>query len=184
MSTEYVDLLLKMLRQSGFTIDPGLSDDEIAATEATYGFRFPADLRQLLQRGLPASGEFPDWRSGQREVIQARLNWPLDGTLFDIEHNAFWLLEWGQRPTDLGIARQIAAEKIRQAPMLIPIYGHRYLPSEPLLSGNPVFSVYQTDVIYYGFDLAGYFFHEFNIPLLEPAAAMPREIRYWSLITS
>ncbi|MCP4084980.1 MAG: hypothetical protein GY745_08005 [Actinomycetia bacterium] len=42
------------------------------------------------------------------------------------------------------------------APMLIPVYAHRYLPSEPCRSGNPVLSVMQTDVIYYGQNLVEY----------------------------
>jgi len=39
----------------------------------------------------------------------------------------------------------------------IPVYSHRYLPSEPKATGNPVLSVHQTDIIYYGNDLASYF---------------------------
>jgi hypothetical protein len=38
---------------------------------------------------------------------------------------------------------------------------HRMMPAEPHLSGNPVFSVHQTDIIVYGKDLRDYLTHEF-----------------------
>lgn len=43
-----------------------------------------------------------------------------------------------------------------------PVYGHRYLPAGPVLAGHPVLSVHQTDVIYYGADLADYLSLEFG----------------------
>jgi hypothetical protein len=77
--------------------------------------------------------------------------------LFDVERNAFWMPEWGDRPPEVAATKAVASEAVRGAPALVPIYGHRYLPAEPLETGNPVFSVHQTDVIYYGHDLASYF---------------------------
>jgi hypothetical protein len=47
-------------------------------------------------------------------------------------------------------------------PRLVPVFSHRYLPAEPHLSGNPVLSVYQTDIIYYGSNLKRYIAHEFG----------------------
>ena len=44
-----------------------------------------------------------------------------------------------------------------QAPRLIPLISHRYLPETANETGNPVFSVYQSDVIHYGTDVADYF---------------------------
>jgi hypothetical protein len=184
MDGAYVDLVFAKFRENGVAVEPGLSDMEVDAIEKTYRFSFPADLRQFLQCGLPVSREFPDWRSGTREEIQTRLDWPLYGILFDIEHNVFWLSEWGGRPADLAEAKRIVAVNVRQAPILIPIYSHRFLPSEPCLPGNPVYSVYQTDIIYYGYDLSDYFRREFEVSLPERAAARPREIRFWSKLVS
>ncbi len=81
---------------------PGLKQREIIRIEATYGFQFPPDLRQLLEAALPLSPQFPDWRAGDTANLRARLAWPLDGMCFDIEHNVFWLDEWGPRPDDLA----------------------------------------------------------------------------------
>jgi ABC-type glycerol-3-phosphate transport system substrate-binding protein len=90
------------------------------------------------------------------------LDWPFAGIAFDIRHDVFWFDEWGQKPNDIEAAVEIARRHVRAAPTLIPLYSHRYLPSEPLLAGNPVFSVYQTDIIYYGGDLWEYFSNEFG----------------------
>ena len=46
----------------------------------------------------PASRQEPyDW-SGEAGPIEVALAWPVDGTLFDVEHNVLWLEEWGKRP--------------------------------------------------------------------------------------
>lgn len=50
-----------------------------------------------------------------------------------------------------------------ECPRLIPVYGHRYLPAFPSEAGNPVYSVYQTDIICYGNDLLTYLCREFKI---------------------
>lgn len=52
-------------------------------------------------------------------------------------------------------------ELVAAAPRLLPIYSHRYLLAEPCRAGNPVFSVYQSDIIVYGTDLRTYLLHEF-----------------------
>jgi hypothetical protein len=58
-------------------------------------------------------------------------------------------------------AHRIACELVAADTKLIPIYIHRMLPSEPHLAGNPVFSVYKTDVIYYEAGLRDYLIYEF-----------------------
>jgi hypothetical protein len=49
------------------------------------------------------------------------------------------------------------------------VFGHRYLPSDPTYVPSPVFSVYQTDVIFYGDKLLDYVAHEFKAPPLHPS---------------
>ena len=99
---------------------------------------------------------------------------------FDVEHNSFWLTAWGPRPDSLENAQARAREAVRSAPFLIPIFCHRYLPAWPCEAANPVFSVYQTDIIYYGFDLPSYLFAEFGVPNPFPVPAKPREVEFWS----
>lgn len=99
--------------------------------------------------------------------------------LFDIEHNTFWDPEWGSKPNSKEEAKAIAKKAIEQAPNLIPVFSHRYLPSEPYERGNPVLSVYQTDIVVYGVDLPTYLANEFHWPLAEQAKPT-KDIRSWT----
>jgi hypothetical protein len=176
--------LVAYLQERGIQLEPVLTDEEVERVERTFAFRFPPDLRALLQMALPAGQGFPDWRNGPREVLQERLDWPLEGMCFDIEHNSFWLAEWGPKPTELTAALDIARAAVAAAPTLILIFGHRYIPDEPVLAGNPVFSVHQTDIIYYGWDLTHYLADEFSGPQSPVPAPVTRPIRFWDKIAT
>lgn len=161
--------------------DAGLTGAEVAAAESRYGFRFPPDLREFLSTALPKGSQFPDWRSGDEAAIRDWLDNSRRGVLFDIESNGFWPEEWGPRPSSVGEALRRGEELLSAAPRLIPVYGHRMMPDEPHLPGNPVFSVHQTDIIHYGFDLADYLRREFHLPGREPWPEEVRPIRFWDL---
>lgn len=172
------------------TVTRGLSDIEVDRAGAAYGIVFPPDLRECLQAALPTTpdarpekrAKFPDWRRLDDPGIVFRLSWPWESWKFDLEHGATraWLPEWGERPHELAEQLSVARTQIERAPRLIPIFGHRYMPAEPCDAGNPVFSVYQADIIHYGVDLGDYLHVEF----LERPHGMwthePREIRFWS----
>lgn len=175
--------LLAELREREIVIEDGLTESEARDAEYRFGFRFPPDLRALLQTGLPVSGGFPDWRDGDEGALRTTLNWPLEGMQFDIEHNTFWLAEWGPRPPSLEEAVQIAAQAVAAAPRLVPVCGHRYIPAEPARAGNPVLSVYQTDIIVYGNDLLSYFAHEFHgVANWHTPPMDTRSIRFWDAL--
>ena len=98
-------------------------------------------------------------------------------------YNDFWPQEWGPKPSSLVEAFRIAKQKVGDAPKLIPIYGHRYLPDRPNTEGNPVFSVYQTDIIYYGSDFLNYLENEFSYYFQTPHYNLTgtiRRIEFWS----
>lgn len=176
--------LVYTLRNNGIEFEAGLTDAEVDSVEMRYGFRFPPDLRSFLQAGLLSGSEFPDWRDGDEDALRDWLDLPRRGILFDIEHNRFWLENWGPRPASLSEAQRIAGELVAAAPKLIPIYKHRMMPSEPHLAGNPVFSVHQTDIIYYGVDLRDYFIHEFLAREVIGAWPIPdtvRSVPFWDI---
>ena len=201
----YLNTLTSHFRELGVVLDDGLSEAETQRIEATFGFRFPPDLRQVLQHVLPVSGPppretalvshdgqtweqvdvihskitFPDWRNGPHDELEYMLDRPADGICFDIEHNDFWMQEWGPRSPELADCLTLARAELAKVPTLIPVWAHRYIPSEPQCPGNPVFSVMQTDIIYYGSDLAWYFYNEFQVPLPEWSAEETRSIRFW-----
>jgi hypothetical protein len=58
------------------------------------------------------------------------------------------------------------------------------LAAEPCRPGNPVFSIVQTDIIYYGADLAHYLVNEFIGPysLTRTQIQAIQKIRIWSYL--
>ena len=162
-------------------LDEDISVNSLLAGRPSAESQAPPDLRALLSEGLPLGRGFPDWREPESDAIRAQLDWPFEGIAFDIEQNMFWLEAWGPRPSELAEALQIARSHVAEAPRLIPVAGHRYLPAEPALPGNPVFSVYQTDIIYYGSNLATYLRCEFDqLPYADAVHDSLRRIRFWS----
>src|ERR1700722_14633608 len=176
---DWTDVVAQM-QSLGIDFAPGLTDAEVRATEVKFRFEFPPDLRAFLQVGLPRGEGFPDWRSGDESKLRAHLDIPRDGILFDIERNGFWLEEWGS-PKSLEEAKRVATDLIAAAPKLIPIYMHRMMPCEPREPGNPVFSVHQTDIIYYGFDLLDYVRHEFELSERDPWPERVHRTPFWDL---
>lgn len=173
------------LLRAGVAFTDGLTGAQIARCEELYDITFPADLAEMLQYALPTGPGWPNWRKPEAEAVAAAFAWPLVGLQFDIQHNGFWLAQWGAKPASLESAFEVAAAAARSAPVLIPICGHRYLPDRPRAGGNPVLSVYQTDVLYYGADLEEYFANEFSCYFRGPRAQHVlteplRRIEFWS----
>lgn len=190
MNTEEMNEVRQRILCYGYQLQPGLTDNEVSAVERQHAIRFPPDLRAMLQEFLPEGGGFPDWRQSlhSSEVeysIRNRMEWPLVGMLFDIDEGYFWNPEWGLRPQDISSRERIATSFIKSYPKLIPIFGHRYIPEIPHEPGNPVFSIHQSDVIYYGLDLHTYFRKEYYYPDLigyQLPAVQPRRIEFWSAV--
>lgn len=177
--------IVASLSQQGIRFEPGLSDKEIKFIQRWYEIDFPPDFRAFLQTALPVGSDFPDWRNGNSNSLKTSLLWPADGICFDVQHNDLWFSElFGDRPTSLEAALKIVRRKVAEAPQLIPIYAHRFIPSKPHLPGNPVFSVYQTDIIYYGSDLADYLSNEFKIDNPSPRPEVERRIDFWEYFVS
>ncbi|MFF0497168.1 hypothetical protein ACFYU5_12235 [Nocardia aobensis] len=149
-------------------VTPGLTDSEFDFIESRYNFRFADDHRTFLSAGLPVDepGEsgrrgWPDWRYDDPDVLRAWLAQPAEGVLFDVEHNGFWHPAWGGRSADPIRCLEIARRGLEDAPQLVPVFGHRFLPGIAGQWGHPVLSIVQTDAIYYGLDLSDYLRHEF-----------------------
>lgn len=102
--------------------------------------------------------------------------------MFDLEHNALWWPEWGNRPDTKDERASVLTSVVAAAPKLIPIMSHRYIPETPNEAGNPIFSVMHSDTIYYGANLSVYFRREFD-PFQfanEPLPTSVRHIPFWS----
>jgi hypothetical protein len=159
----------------------GYTANEIDDIQAGWRLRFPPDLVVLLRerrRPLEGPGAF-DWIKGDPDMIRARLDWPIETFWFDVEHNGVWWPDWGEKPAAVADQRAVFEAALARAPRLIPLFGHRYIAEEPFESGNPVFSVHQSDIICYGANLADWLMRERDG---YDAAPWPpiKTIRFWS----
>jgi hypothetical protein len=174
-----------LLRRAEVPLERGLSEGELATIQRRFGFEFGPDHADLLRLVLPVGDGWPDWRRDAEIDLRIRLDWPVEGAMHDVAHNGFWPASWGRRPDDEELAEQRAREQLLRWPKLVPVYSHRFLPAAPSVSGAPVFSVYQTDVIYYGSDLVDYLRRELY---LDPAPRSEMMIAHlvppWSDLTA
>ncbi|KAD6795870.1 hypothetical protein R6Q59_020220 [Mikania micrantha] len=154
--------VLTHLKNSGVPVQHGLSDKEFARAEAEFGFAFPPDLKAVLSAGLPIGPGFPDWRSAgsARQQLRATLDLPIASISFHIARNALWSKSWGLRPVQPEKAMKIARTALKRAPVLIPVFNHCYIPSNPSLAGNPIFYVDENQIFCCGFDLSDFFNRE------------------------
>lgn len=158
----------------------GLDEQEIVSIEQRYQMHFPPDYRLFLQIlhsvDRPMVGarftdgntmvphttpSFYNWQTDTTS-IQAAYEWLVHGLVFEVQHNDLWLPGWGAKPSTLEKQEAQVRDLVNAAPKLLPVFSHRYLLAEPCEAGNPVFSIYQSDMVIYGEDLHSYFLHEFG----------------------
>jgi hypothetical protein len=141
----------------------GITESEIDDIEKKYQIRFPPDYREFLKilhtvDFKPKDGQFFfNWLENEQVVVD-KLNWPY----FSISQDRIWLKSWGTPPDSQDEIFNRFNKWYREAPKLIPIFGHRYIISEPCKSGNPILSVVGSDTIVYGWDLKDYLLSEFS----------------------
>lgn len=157
----------------GVSIAPGLSDDEIAHVESSYGFTFADDHREFLAAGVPIGEAWPNWRGN----LEKHLRLPVDGILFAVEWKQFWDEKWGTRPARMKDALRSAVYQLARVPRMIPVHSHWYLPAE--LSAHPVLSIYQDEIRVAAADLADYI-DRLSAPESPVAPGVSPSVGFWS----
>ena len=161
---KYKTIMLKM-KDKGVIFDYGMSSQEIEEVEKFYNILFPVELKQLYSLGLPISDGFYNWRDmslKNTQFIKNALEMPIKGLQSDLDSGDFWCEDWGLQPDNNEEAQNILLQHYRNAPKLIPIYSHRYIPFITESANIPVFSIMQSDIIYYGTNLISYLEVEFG----------------------
>jgi len=156
-------LAVNLAQIPGTGVEDGLTTAELDEIEQRFEFAFADDHRAFLATAAPVGPRWPDWRGGDEAALRRTLERPVQGVLFDIEHNAVWPVGWGPRPATVGEAVAVARARLASVPQLVPVYGHRCLPAGRGAAGHPVLSVSRTDVIVCGLDLADYLHQEFGV---------------------
>jgi hypothetical protein len=93
-------------------------------------------------------------------------------------------ISWGRKPDDLESKISVFTQFYKfNAPVLIPICGHRYISSAPTESGNPIYSLHQSDIIFYGKNLEQYLANEYKMQSFDNGGAA-KDIRFWGELVS
>ncbi len=175
--------IIESMKKKGVKIADGLDRDALSKIGEIYGFTFPSSLAEFYSYGVPTGEAFLNWGDLSKENI-AKIKHILDtapynGLLFSV-NNGFWLDSWGKRPENKDELEARVGELIKNAPKLIPVFGHRYLPIIDGVDDPPVLSIVGSDAIYYGLNLADYFAHEFGFAARQ--VGMPNAVPFWSEI--
>ena len=160
----------------------GLKEEEFKLIEDIYGISFPTELRELYKQVFPLSKGFYDWRNtspNNVNRIKEAIRRPFDDLkkcISEVE----WNENWGNEPESIDVRDKIIIEKIINAPKLIPVFSHRYIPQ---IEGEnvPIISVHEVDIICYGINLNDYLEVEFgNKQQSNVDYSQIREIPFWS----
>ena len=154
---------LNLLKMQGIKFEEGLTSDELLQIEKIYQIKFPGSLREFLMTAVPISRGFYNWRNIQDNNIQfikKIINKPLLN-IYNMAEEVYWCDDWGGKPEDREKMVEEVRARLKEAPKLLPIYTHRYIPI--VLDENPpVISIHGVDIIYYGQNLKDYFKIEFG----------------------
>ena len=143
---------------------PGANEQQISAVESHLDQVLPPDLRWLVANTHDPDGYFFPWVQDVSDIDSFR-DWVFRGIAAHISGAMDWLSAWGPRPEDKQERLDIFTTHFTAWPKLLPVYGHRAIPVSPTKPGNPVFSIMETDIIYYGTSLANWISIEFaNAP--------------------
>lgn len=154
---------IKLLKSRGIRVEAGLTDDEVEKIEKIYGIQFPRSLKNFLMEGVPIWDKFYNWRNFKPDNIEyiKRVIYHPVKFIEDYPEEVEWNREWGKEPECVNDRIRIVRNRLKNAPTLLPIFSHRYMP-KTLDENPPVISVHGVDIIYYGEDLEDYFEIEFG----------------------
>ena len=160
-------VMIEKLKRAGISFEAGLCDEEFAETEATFGFRFPSEIRAFLACGLPVGNRFYNWRDLSAANVQRVHDFWLSiekAFLFDIENNGDDLLAMlGDRFSEFENREQYTEavlDYLRRSTKLIPFYAHRCFFDG--MDHMPIVSFWQpVDSIFYGENFEAYLETEF-----------------------
>lgn len=155
---------IKLLKDRGIKFEKGLSLNELKKIETVYQIKFPNSLRIFLMEALPISKGFYNWRNLHEDnvrFIKEMIKEPILDT-YNMAEEVFWCDEWGKEPSNKELFAKEVRKRLKKAPILLPIYIHRYIPMLETEKDPPIVSIHGVDIIYLGKNLKDYFNIEFG----------------------
>lgn len=158
--------LIQQLQKRGIKFEQGLTQSEIKKIESEYSLKLPQDFIDFYTHVVLIGDLFYNWRDFSKENIsknkEKMTKYIEQGITFDIENNNFWYKKWGRKPLDKHQQLAVFFKEFAHIPKLIPIYGHRFMPTTIANNAElPIISVSQTDVIYYGHNILDFLERQF-----------------------
>jgi hypothetical protein len=172
-----VEEVVERLADAGVRLDRGLTEADVKRIEQKFGFSFGPDHRSLLRTALPLGDTWLNWRHATPAKIRERLRAPVDAVIADVLAGDFWPASWGERPAESAAAETAARARLADVPVLVPLYGHCYLPAAPAPAQSPVFSVRPAEVRVHGADLLQFVDVEFGTA---EGSAATTQLSFWS----
>lgn len=123
-------------------IEPGLTIEELKEVEQKYGFRFPPDVRDFLQVGLPLGCGWHDWRRLGKVTVSDE---DTEDTVSQIQklHCIPWRVRYSKdRQWDENESLAKAQDLASRVYPLIRLCQHRCIPSVPHECGLPILSMH------------------------------------------
>ena len=179
------------MKVAGIEFRQGLTAAELDRAETLYGIRFPAPLRDLLGLGLPFGWDqsgveprqlFPQWNDFSQENEALLRDWiesPVRWLKRDVMKSDFWVSCWGERP-DKPEEREILFDRsAAEAPVMIPVFGHRFIVDGSFSDDPPIFSTIGWDIIRYGSNFDGWIEAEFSGDWKKGNEAVSPAVPFW-----
>ena len=150
------EILLEKIRLSGYNITSPITDLELANIYRIYGITFPKDLLELYKLGVPTQ-KYLKFAKNERIIggDVAFYNW------HDFSEENIKTIKHAMQYAYINI------KVSKDAPLLIPIAGHRYMPMIEGVNEVPVLSICGLDAVVYGKNLEDYILRE-----IEPRTIM------------
>lgn len=183
--------IIERLTSKEVVFENGMSQSEIDDTEKLYNITIPIELTYLYALALPVSDGFYNWRDRSNdniEKIKRALEAPIIGLQSSLKNEFqrssdpfqdFWYEGWGEKPRDFKTACEVLLKRYNDAPKLVPIYSHRYMPCIKDNTRLPVFSLMESDIICYGENLIAYFEIEFGFKKYSDMSEC-QYVEFWS----
>ena len=130
------------------------TDGVFTKIEEIYGVVLPLEFKQVYRDFEQLPIGWHNWADFSREntdYLKKQMKEVTVEIADEIDHIE-WNDNWGECPNTIHEVHHFIKSKMRSAPALMPIVGHRYIACEPT-AVSPVFSIVGSEIIYYSASL-------------------------------